>query len=98
MNPIHIALLNFFLCGGVFWSCVCRLNSEHSKQHRRARARYVILLAGSMVHGLQPTLFGTWPGSGGTVFSAMVLAFLGLSMHRWRKHYDVSTECDRRGV
>lgn len=98
MNPIHIALLNFFLCGGIFWSCICRLNSEHAKQHRSVRARYVILLTGSMVHGLQPTLLGTWPGAGGTVFSAGVLAFLGLSMHRWRKYYDVSTEGDRRGV
>lgn len=84
MNPIHLALINLVLCVGIFWACVCRLNSTHSKTHRTVRARYSILLAGSLMMGLQPTLMGSWPSIADTAFSAVVLGFLGLSMHRWK--------------
>lgn len=86
MKQEHIALINLVLCMGVFWSCVCRLNSAPSKIYKTVRARYTLLLAASSLSGLQPTFLGTWPGWADVFFSAMVLAFLGLSMHRWRNN------------
>lgn len=85
MNPIYLSLLNLVICSGIFWACVCRLNSSHSKTHRSIRARYSLLLTGSIVMGLQPTLFSSWPGVADTTFSISVLGFLALSTHRWKE-------------
>lgn len=85
MKEIHLALLNLVLCAGIFWACICRLNTEHAKLHRYVRAKYTILLAGAVLHGLQPTLLKSWPSIADVWFSAVVLAFLALNMRRWVK-------------
>lgn len=88
MKQEHIALINLLFCMGIFWSCVCRLNSNPSKIYKTVRARYTLLLGAASLHGLQPTFLGTWPGWADVVFSATVLAFLGLSMNKWRSNND----------
>lgn len=96
MSVQNIALLNFFLCSGIMWACICRLNSQPSKIHRAVRAKYVALFTGAMIHGLQPTLMGTWPTWSGVSISAAMLLFLGLSLPRWKKPYDPELMGDRR--
>ena len=86
IKPEYLALLNLSACMGIFWACICRLNSEHSKTIRTIRARYSLLLGGAVIQGFQPTLFNTWPGVAGTAFSWIVLGFLALSLHRWSKN------------
>lgn len=81
------ALLNLALCAVIFWACICRLNTDTCKRHLRARARYVLLLAGAMASGAQPLLFNTLPGPGETIFAASVLAGLLINLRRWVHTY-----------
>jgi len=76
MTPLHIAVINFLICGCIFWSCICRLNSPQSKSVLTARARYSVLLTGSVVMGMQPVLFKTMPGIADTIFSGFVFLYL----------------------
>lgn len=83
-NPdILIAAANFFVCIGIGWACICRLNSPVSKRYRRVRTRYTLLITGAMVSGLQPVLFGELPTVAGTLFAAAILAGLLLNVNRW---------------
>lgn len=97
MTQEHVALINFFICSGIFWTCLCRLNSPPSKMFKAVRARYVFLLAGSSLSALQPTLLLTWPTWADVFFAGVVLSFLFLSMNKWRKPYDANIMGERRG-
>lgn len=78
-----LAMLNLAICAGIAWACICRLNSNICRVHRTARARYSLLMAGALAHGLQPLLWGFWPTVGGVVFSGCVLAGLVINVFRW---------------
>ena len=78
-----LALANFLICTGIAWACICRLNSEISRRFKLARARYTLLLAGSMACGLQPVLWGSWPDWATVFFAGCVLAGLAINVVRW---------------
>ena len=78
-----LAVLNLSICLAIAWACICRLNSDVCKHLLRPRARYTLMLTGSLASGLQPVLFGTWPGVGTVIFSAAVLAGPLINMVRW---------------
>lgn len=79
------ALLNLAFCGGIFWSCIFRLNSVLCINHRGPRIRYTFLLAGSMACGLQPLLFGEVPGIGTVILSFGTMISLIISVNKWPK-------------
>ena len=78
-----LAVANLAICLVIAWACICRLNSDVCKYLLRPRARYTMLLAGSLASGLQPVLFGAWPGIGTVLFSASVLGGLLINVVRW---------------
>lgn len=78
-----LAVANLVICSGIAWACICRLNSEISRRFRMARARYTLLLTGSMACGLQPLLWGSWPTVGTVLFAGSVLAGLAINVVRW---------------
>lgn len=85
MKQEHIAIANLVMCLGIFWACICRLNTERSRLDRTVRAKYSLLLGGAIVMGFQPTLFGTWPSGGSTFFSGVILLYLALGVHKWKE-------------
>lgn len=84
-----LAVANLAICLAIAWACICRLNSDVCKYLLRPRARYTLLLAGSLASGLQPVLFGAWPGIGTVLFGASVLGGLLINVVRWTyDHHD----------
>ena len=84
MKQEHIALLNMFFCMGIFWSCICRLNTKAARINRGLRARYSLLLCGALSFGFMPTWAGVWPGFFGLLCSVVVFVALCLNMHKWK--------------
>lgn len=82
-----LAVLNLIICLAIGWACICRLNADVCKHLLRPRARYTLLLAGALANGLQPVLWGTWPGVGTVIFGAAVLAGLLINVVRWRNRH-----------
>ena len=79
-----LAIANLGVCLGIIWTCICRLNSNVCRRWLAARMRYTLLLTAALAHGLQPVLFGTWPGIAGLIFAVGVLVNLLLGVQRWR--------------
>ena len=79
----YVTVINFIVCVGIFWACICRLNSPVSKNYLRVRARYTLLLAGALISGFQTVLLGEVPTKAGTVFAAVILIGLILNVNRW---------------
>lgn len=77
------AILTMSSCVAIFWICICRLNSEASRESRLTRAQYSLMLGGSLAMGFQPALFGTWPNTVDAIMSGVILACLLLG---WKKH------------
>lgn len=88
-----LAVLNWTICLGIAWACICRLNSEICRHFKLARARYTLLIAGALASGLQPVLWGTWPTPGSVIFSGCVLAGMAINVVRW---YEASVPCRRK--
>lgn len=78
------ATINFAICVAIGWACICRLNDVISRDYKRARLRYALLLAGAMASGCAPVLFNTMPGPGAAIFAGAVLAGLVINVPRWR--------------
>lgn len=77
------ALVNFVICIAIGWACICRLNDVVSRDYKRARMRYTLLLAGATASGCAPVLFDTLPGPGAALFAASVLIGLVINVPRW---------------
>ena len=82
-----IALLNLAFCGGIFWSCIFRLNSILCINHLGPRLRYTFLLAGSMACGLQPLLFNEKPGLGTLAMSFCTMLSLIISASKFPRNF-----------
>ena len=82
---VFLNLANLFLCTGVGWACLCRLNLLHHGVDWRPRAIFCALLTGATAHGLGPWLFREDSGFGDTILTLAVLMSLLLSAHRWRE-------------
>ncbi len=78
-----LAVTNWLICMAVAWACICRLNSDICKRRLLLRARYTLLLTGALASGLQPALWGEWPGIGDILFALTVLGSLLLNIQRW---------------
>lgn len=80
-----LAGANFVLCSGVVVVCLCRMNvMTHDSTARSWRAMYTLLQTAFAANGLQPIVFGEWPGFATVCMSAVVLLFLLLSSKAWR--------------
>lgn len=78
-NALYIAIANFLVCGGVAVACICRLNSQLSKDSIIAWGRYTALLVGAGLMGTQPIFFRTYPSLGELVISSTVLGVMVLT-------------------
>lgn len=80
-----LALVNFALCSGIGWSCLCRMagmSRETTCCHYRAL--YVLMLVAASASGFAPVLFREWPGPGQVVLALACLSYLAASSRRWR--------------
>lgn len=69
---------------GIFWACLCRLNAGGTNILKRVRMKHSVLLGGTVAVGLQPLLFGDWPGPGTAIFASAVFIYLLAGVHRWK--------------
>jgi hypothetical protein len=74
---------NFFVCMGIVWMCLCRLNVSSVEVHPQVRAYYTLLLTGAMAYGLQAPLFGYIPTPAGIFFATCVAIGMLMSRARW---------------
>jgi len=77
-------LINFAVCSAIGWACICRLNDSISKDYKRARMRYTLLLAGATASGCAPVLFGAMAGVGHALFAGTVLIGILINVPRWK--------------
>jgi hypothetical protein len=77
------ALVNFGICVAIGWVCICRLNATVSRDYRRVRARYTLLLGGACASGCAPVLFNAPPSPGTAIFALTVLVGLLINVPRW---------------
>ena len=91
-----VTAVNLLVCIGIFWACICRLNSNISKLYLRVRARYTLLLAGALVSGFQPIFFGDRPTIAGLVFAICILAGLVLNIGSWRMYRGTERRCENQ--
>ncbi|OZI64627.1 hypothetical protein CAL20_02960 [Bordetella genomosp. 4] len=78
------AIVNLAICIAICGSCICRLT--HVGKHDLARrARYALMVGGSVTCGLQPVLFGQWPSVATTVFAGCILLNMMINASRWRR-------------
>lgn len=63
-DAVHLmAFLNFAICTGIGWSCVCRLAMMSAETTKAIyRRKYEILFTAATASGFSPLLFGEWPG------------------------------------
>lgn len=80
-----VAVVNLIFCLGIFWACICRLNTNVCRHYISARLRYTALMGVSVASGLQPLLWQEWPSVVDTVFSGVVLMGLVINVMRWRR-------------
>lgn len=77
------ALINFVICTGIVWACICRLNASISRDYMRARMRYTLMLTGATASGCSPVLFDTLAGTGSVLLAASVLVGMIINVPRW---------------
>lgn len=78
------SVVNFAFCIGIIWQCICQLNSDHARRSLLIRAKYTVLLTGSMITAWQPIIFGSYPTNADVVMSGVVFMYLVFSMLHWR--------------
>jgi hypothetical protein len=93
-----LALLNFVLCLGVVWACICRLAVSSARVRPAVRWQFVLMLAGAAACGLQPWLFGTLPGVGTVLLAGALLSAMALGTGRWRDGPPEDVRCDHLPV
>lgn len=82
---IGLALINFALCTGIGWACVCRISSMSRETTKaRFRAGYAVLMVAATASGLSPLLWREWPGPGQIAMAVAALYVLGWGAQNWR--------------
>jgi hypothetical protein len=82
---VALAGLNFVLCTGIGWSCLCRIaGMSRDTTCCHYRALYVLLAVAATASGFAPVLFREWPGPGQVLFSLAFLSYLAAGASRWR--------------
>lgn len=85
LSNLHLmALANFALCGTAAVICLCRLVAMNPNTTSRFIFRYALLLTAASASGIQPTLFGEWPGWADLLMTTALLVFLATSSRAWR--------------
>lgn len=78
-TTLYLSIANFVVCVGVAVACICRLNSQESKDSLKLWAQYTGLLVGAVLMGAQPIFFRTHPSLGELVISCTVLGVMILT-------------------
>ena len=82
---ILLAWLNFIMCAGIGWSCLCRVALMSSSTTRpRFRAIYALLTTAAFCSGLSPILWNEWPGPGQLMMGLAAGFVLGWGANNWR--------------
>lgn len=82
-NPALLTLINFIVCSGIGFACVCRLNSDICRIYKIVRTRYTLIMTGATVSGFQYLFFGTHPDIAELIMSFCVFASIVMNMSRW---------------
>ncbi|RYF70863.1 MAG: hypothetical protein EOO22_13560 [Comamonadaceae bacterium] len=91
MNDLYLyAIANAFVCMGIVFISICRINAMEDGTLRRVFFEYVGYLAGALASATQPW-YGQWPQEGSLALSAALLGGLIASSHAWRS--DVPPPC-----
>lgn len=91
-----ISFLNFIVCAGIFWACICRLNARDSKKYLHVRARYTLLLGAAFLSALQSPLLGQTPSIACLVFAICVFIGLFLNIGTWLTYMGTKRRCENR--
>ena len=82
-DQVLFSVINFMICSGIGFACVCRLNSDICRLYKVVRTRYTFIMGGATIFGFQYFFFGTHPNLAGVILSSCVFAYIVLNMNRW---------------
>ena len=82
-NQVLLSVINFMVCSGIGFACVCRLNSDICRLYKVVRTRYTFIMSGATIFGFQYFFFGTHPDVAGVLASSCMFASIVLNMGRW---------------
>ena len=82
-DQVLLSVINFMICSGIGFACVCRLNSDICRLYKVVRTRYTFIMTGATIFGFQYFFFGTHPDVAGVILSSCVFASIVLNMSRW---------------
>ena len=85
------AAANLFLCSGIVFVAICRLNTMRGKSLMRVRSEYACYLAAALTSAVQPW-YGEWPGWASLAMAGAALFSLLASGHAWRDGPPCNTE------
>jgi hypothetical protein len=81
----QLGILNFLLCTGIGWVCLCRFAVMSAKTTRAMyRLRYVLILVAFCASGFSGLLFGERAGVSQVLVSAAVLVYMASGVSNWR--------------
>lgn len=84
-DRLLLALANLLLCGGLAWSCLCRITVMSSATTAKTvRAAYCVLLTAAVGVGTLPIWGGEWPGWGLLMLTGSQLVVMWAGRHAWR--------------
>lgn len=81
---MNVTLINVAVCVAVAWVCLCRLDKMDRNTMRRVRAKYALLLSGTLSVAGLPVLFNLRPTWSIVIAAVVVLGLLLIEMPRWR--------------
>ena len=82
-DQVLFSVINFMVCSGIGFACVCRLNSDICRLYKVVRTRYTFIMTGATVSGFQYLFFGTHPNIAELIMSSCVFASIVMNMSRW---------------
>jgi hypothetical protein len=80
-----MALVNFLLCSGIGWACLCRVSvMTESTTRWSTRGAYALMIGAATFSGLSPWFVRDWPGWAEILMSAAVLTHLLSTKRGWQ--------------
>lgn len=72
--------------------CICRLNNDVCRQHKRARFRVLLVMAAVLLSLFQPFIFGTRATPTETLLVLAVAISMALNASRWMQSYGMDQQ------
>lgn len=93
-TTLYLSIANFVVCVGVAVACICRFNSQETKDSIALWTKYTCLLVFAVLMGAQPIFFRTYPSLGELVISCTVLGVMILTFLNQKGGLDGSYDCN----